>query len=330
MSSPVPSGVWPIPLVDNTLFIDNSSQERIQTCKRSAGYYLAHKREGNKSKPSLQFGRIVHKILEERYRNHGAYADADCIKAMVQVADTEFSQWPGEPDDFRNYGMATALIKKYTEQYAFEDFEIVHLADGKPFVERAFAIPLGRIAVNRTMWVRSPDGSIAQREVGLINVVQKGKIDLAFRREGMLYGLDHKTTSIMGSSYFAEFELASQFHGYSWAIRHMTGELPRGFVINGLGVRKPTKTGNSLEFIRHTIPIFPALVAEWEVDTMQLVAEFITGCANNALPKETKWCVGKYGPCEFKAVCGLEPHLRDMSLYSNEYKPVTWDPLSEA
>lgn len=329
-SSPVPSGVWPIPLLDNTLFIDNSSQERIQTCKRSAGYYLAHKREMNKSRPALRFGQIIHKILEYRYLNHGTYCDADCVKGMVNVADAEFAMWQGEPDDYRNYACAVSVIKKYTEQYAIEDFDIIKLSDGKLFVERMFAAPLGKIKVGRQLWVRNPDNTIEQRHVDEIVVVQKGKIDLVFRREGRIYGMDHKTTAIMGPSYFAEFELASQFHGYSWAIQQITGELPAGFVINGLGIRKPTKSGQALEFVRQTIPIYPALVSEWQLDTMQLIAEFINGCATNALPKETKWCVGKYGPCEFKPVCGLEPHLRMMSLYSNEYSQVTWDPLAEA
>lgn len=329
MSSPVPSGVWPIPLTDNCLFIDNSSQERIQTCKRSAGYYLGHKRELDKARTALTFGKIVHKILEERYRNHGMYVDADCVKAMVKVADHEFSAWPGDADDFRNYGCAMGVIKKYSEQYAVEDFDIVKLPDDSLFVEKGFAIPLGSISVERTIWVRNPDNTIEERYISEIIVVQKGKIDLAYRREGGLYGLDHKTTAIMGPQYFAEFELASQFHCYSWAIRHMLGELPRGFTINGLGVRKPTKSGNAFEFVRQTIPIFPALVAEWEIDTMQLVAEYINGSINNALPKETKWCVGKYGPCEFKPICGLEPKYRMMSLLSNEYRDVTWDPLKE-
>lgn len=326
MSSPN----WPVPLLGNTLFIDNSSQERIQTCMRSAGYYLALKRELDKPRPALRFGQIIHKILEHRYLNHGLYCDEACVRGMVSVADAEFANWQGEPDDFRNYGCAISVIKKYTEQYAVEDFDIVKTPDGSPFVERMFAIPLGKIAVNRELWVRNPDNSIELKFISEIVVVQKGKIDMAFRREGFLYGMDHKTTSIMGPTFFAEFELASQFHAYSWAIRHIVGELPRGFVINGLGIRKPTKTGTALEFVRQTIPIYPALVEEWQVDTMQLVASFINGCATNALPKETKWCVGKYGPCEFKPVCGLEPHLRQMSLGSNEYRDVTWDPLKEA
>jgi hypothetical protein len=311
------------------LFIDNSSQERIMTCKRAAGYYIAHKRELNRANNAQTFGKIIHKGLEERYKSFGTYLGADATLAMTKIVTAEFDKWTPEGDDFRNYGTAMSAIKQYSDQYQLEDFEPYKFPDGKPFVELPFAQPLGTIEVNALLWVRNPDGTIEQRHVGHITIIQKGKIDLVYRREGYLYGMDHKTTSVMGPQYFQEFELASQVHCYTWAIKQLIGELPRGYTINGLGIRKPTKTGKSLEFIRHTVPIFPALVAEWETDTMQLVAEFVEGCRTNQLPKATKWCVAKYGSCEFRQVCGLEPHLREMSLYSNEYRPVTWDPLHE-
>lgn len=322
--------VFPLSLVDDCLFIDNSAQERIQTCLRSAGYYLGHKRESVRSKSALNFGKAVHSILEERYRHHGAYADATCVAAMVKTADRVFDPavFTADPDDYRNYGMAMNLINKYTSTYPMEDFEVFKFADGTPFVERPFAVPLGSLVIDRQCWVREQDGTIHERYVGTITLIQKGRIDLAYWREGALYGLDHKTTSIMGPSFFSEFELSSQVHGYSWAIRELTGTLPSGFVINGLGVRKPTKTGTSLEFVRQVIPIFPALVEEWKNDTMQIMATYVNHAIAGTLPKMTKWCVAKYGACEYKPVCGLEPHLRETSLYSNEYRDVDWDPLA--
>ena len=329
MNTPIPITQYAIPLVDDCLFIDNSAQERIQTCARSAGFYLGHKREGNKPRTALSFGKNLHSILEERYRNHGSYLANDGVAAMVKVADQVFDPavHQSDPDDYRNYGMAIAFIRKYASQYPMEDFEIVKFADGTLFVERPFAIPLGTLTINAEGLVRNPDGTVTRRHISTITIVQKGRIDLAYRREGYLYGMDHKSTSIMGNQFFAEFELSSQVHGYSWAIEKLVGELPRGFVINGLGIRKPTKTGNALEFVRQTIPIWPALVAEWKQDTLQLCANFIRGCITGQLPKETKWCVGKYGPCEYKPVCGLEPQMREMSLYSNEFRDVEWDPL---
>jgi hypothetical protein len=327
--STIPPNVWPIPLVDDALFIDNSTQEKIMTCKRAGGYYVCHKREGNKPKTALEFGKIMHKALEVRYRDGSHYLDATLAAKMIEAVNIGFANWSPDADDFRNYGMAVAAIKKYTDTYPLEDFDVFAFPNGAKFVELPFAQPLGTIAINAKLWVRNPDQSIVERHVDTITVVQKGKIDLVVQREGRIYGLDHKTTSIMGPQYFSEFELASQIHCYSWAIQKLTGTLPSGYIINALGIRKPTKTGNSLEFIRSTIPIHPSLVAEWELDAMHIVSDFIEMARAGYLPKETKWCVGKYGACEFKPVCGLEPEFRSMSLYSNEYRPVTWDPLKE-
>lgn len=333
MSNLIDPTIWAIPLVDgDTLFMDNSSQERTMTCPRSAGFYTCHVREGNRPKPALEFGKIIHKILEERYRNHGIYCDASCVQSMVNVATEQFTTYEPDPSDFRNYGTAIDFVKKYTTQYALEDFELVRFTDGTPFVEQKFALPLGIVPINTLLWVRDTiTGEVTQKFVHDLKIVQKGKIDLCYRREGRLYGLDHKTTSMMGPSFFNEFELASQIHGYSWAIEHLVGELPSGFVINGLGLRKPTPFGKSHEYIRHTVAIQPGLVLEWIHDTLHIVREFVLQCAAGYLPKHTKWCVGKYGACEYKPVCGMPDwQQRMMSLYSNEYRAVTWDPLTES
>lgn len=333
MNQKPPTSIWPIPLVDidthPSFLVDNSTQEKMQTCARSAGYKVCHKRELNKPNTAQTFGKIIHKALEDRYLNGGTYLDSERSQAMANVVTREYDTWQPEGDDFRNYGVAISTVKHYADTYTLEDFDIFTFPDGRRFVEMPFAIPLGTIHVDSDLWVRQSDGTLIQRHIPTITVVQKGRIDLVYRREGRLYGMDHKTTSIMGPQFFAEFELSSQVHCYSWAVQKLTGELPSGYVINGLGIRKPTKTGKSLEFIRQTIPIFPALVTEWETDTLQLVASFIEGARTDALPKMTKWCVGKYGFCEYKQVCGLEPHLREMALYSNEYRDVTWDPLND-
>lgn len=302
------------------------------TCPRAAGFYTCHAREGNRPKAALEFGKIIHKILEERYRNHGIYCDATCVQAMVNVATTEFAKYEPDPSDFRNYGTAIAFIKKYTEQYALEDFELVRFADGTPFVEQKFALPLGVIPINTLVWTRdTTTGLLAQVFIRNLKVIQKGKIDLGYTRESRIYGLDHKSTSMMGPTFFNEFELASQIHGYSWAIKQLVGELPAGFVINGLGFRKPTPSGKPLEFVRHTVAIQQGLVDEWVHDTLHIVREWVLQCAAGYLPKHTKWCVGKYGACEYKPVCGMPDwQQRMMSLFSNEYRQVTWDPLTES
>jgi hypothetical protein len=319
---------YALPLVDgDTLFIDNSTLERFVTCPRSAGYYVGLRRELDKSRAALDFGKIIHEALAVRYARFPGYVSNECVSAMVAEIDRGFTTYHPDPDEFRNYGVAISAVQHYNSTYPMEEFEVVQY-NGKPFVEQPFAIPLGEIEVNAVLWVRDPATNlITQRHVKTLKIVWKGRIDLVYQREGFLYGMDHKTTSIMGPQFFAEFELSHQVHGYSWAIKKLLGSLPRGFVINGLGIRKPTKTGKSLEFVRSTIPIYDSLVNEWEVDTLHIVSDFVEMCRRAYLPKHTKWCVGKYGACEYKQVCGLEPSMRATAIASNEYRDVTWDPL---
>jgi len=321
---------YPLPLVDgDTLFIDNSTLERFVTCPRSAGYYVGLRRELNKSRAALEFGKIIHEALAYRYANYTGYVEPACVAGMVACLDKGFASYHPEDDEWRNYGIAVSAVQHYNATYPMEEFEVVQFG-GKPFVEQPFAIPLGEITVNAELWIRDPvTNEIRKAYVGTLKIVWKGKIDLAYRRESFLYGMDHKTTSIMGPGFFSEFELSHQVHGYSWAIKKLLGSLPRGFVINGLGIRKPTKTGKSLEFTRQIIPIYDSLVDEWELDTLHIVSDFVEMCRRGYLPKHTKWCVGKYGACEYKQVCGLEPAQRAAAIGSNEYRNVTWDPLKE-
>jgi hypothetical protein len=287
---------------------------------------VGQRRELNKSRAALEFGKIIHQALAVRYERFPDYVSNECVTAMVDELGKGFANYHPEDDEWRNYGIAVSAIQHYNATYPMEEFEVVS-HNGKPFVEQPFAIPLGEIEVNDLLWVRHPDGTVTYQHVATLKIVWKGRIDLVYRREGFLYGMDHKTTSIMGPAFFSEFELSHQVHGYSWAIKKLLGSLPRGFVINGLGIRKPSKTGKGLEFIRSTIPIYASLVDEWEVDTLHIVSDFVEMCRRGYLPKHTKWCVGKYGACEFKQVCGLEPSMRKTAIMSNEYRDVTWDPL---
>ena len=213
-SNPLPPDAQPIPLVDgDTLFIDNSTLERFVTCPRSAGYYVGLRRELDKSRAALEFGKIIHEALAVRYERYPGYVSNECVSAMVAAVDHGFTTFHPEPDEFRNYGVAISAIQAYNSTYPMEEFEVVQ-HDGKLFVEQPFAIPLGEITVDAVLWVRDPSGLVTQRHVPTIKIIWKGRIDLVYRREGFLYGMDHKTTSIMGPQFFSEFELPGLFLYY--------------------------------------------------------------------------------------------------------------------
>lgn len=317
----------PLPLIDgDTLLIDNSSLERFSTCPRSAEYALCRQLKPTGEKSALKFGGIIHKLLELRYRaGESMYAQSPTVeKAMLELADEEFNGkttiqpdgtlvetpgWSPPEDDFRTYSTAIGFIKRYGEDYPFEPFDIVKFPDGKPFIEVPFALPLGI--------------------VGNVKVIWTGRIDLAYMSNGALYGMDHKTTSVMGPSYFSTFEISHQLYGYAWALEQILGTQVAGFVINALGIRRPTPKGKPFEFTRQLIPIQRGLLAEWKTDCLHLVADYIEMARRGYYPKATAWCVGKFGECPFKKVCTLDSaDQREVMLSSGEFEKNTWSPLT--
>jgi hypothetical protein len=309
---------FPLPLVDgDTLLIDNSSLEHFTTCPRQAYYSIVRKLKPSGERSALVFGGIIHKILETRYRAcTSLHAQSDQVtNLMLAVAEREFAKWTPPEDDFRTYSCAVEFIRRYEEQYPFEQFEVLRGQDGSPMIEVPFAIPLGEIE-----WLDK-----------MVKVIWMGKIDLVYisQNGGGLYVMDHKTTSIMGPNFAVPFEISHQLYGYAWAVEQLTGQQVSAVVVNGLGMRKPTKTGKAFEFMRPVIPVQRLLVDEWKLDTMHIVSDFLENCRRGYAPKHTVWCVGKFGECPFRKVCTLpDPAQREVMLESGEFTSNTWSPLN--
>lgn len=308
---------FPLPLIDgDTLLIDNSSLEHFSTCPRQAYYSIVRKLKSSGERSALVFGGIIHKILETRYRACTSLAaQTDQVtNMMLAVAEREFAKWTPLEDDFRTYSCAVEFIRRYEEQYPFEQFEVVRGHDGSPMIEVPFAIPLGEI---------DHDGKV-------IKIVWTGKIDLVYisQNGGGLYVMDHKTTSIMGPNFAVPFEISHQLYGYAWAVEQLTGKDVSAVVVNGLGMRKPTKTGKAFEFMRPVIPVQRQLVDEWKLDTMHIVSDFLENCRRGYAPKHSIWCVNKFGECPFRKVCTLSSQeQREIMLESGEFVKNEWSPL---
>lgn len=227
---------------------------------------------------------------------------------MVAVAQDEFTRWQPPEDDYRNYDRMVDLIVNYGLTYPMEQFDIVRLADGKPFIEIPFAYPLGIIDGIKVMWI--------------------GKIDLAYIYNGQLFLMDHKTSSM--STNMDEFLISHQFYGYAWALEQLLGRQVDGTIINRIVCRKPTKTGVPFTFERKYVPIGRTLLKDWKDDCLHIIADFMESARRGYFPKHTAHCVSKYGTCEFHKVCTLDdPAQRQVMLNSGEFQLRTWSPLKE-
>lgn len=331
------------PLLDNVLYIDNSSMELFTTCPRQAYYYIIRRLELNRDRVALDFGGAFHTVLEYLYKKYGtgyrsAADNQDVINFAAKTIQVKLDEvqtkqreqaiiaaqggLPLPPilitpeDDYRTVGYLVDAVALYVNQYPAEAFTLVPLPSrpSVPSVEIPFAMPIG--VVETSLW-------------GKVTIIWTGKIDLPYRSRGRLGVMDHKTSSMMGPQFFTEFEIAHQMYGYTAAVEYIFGEQCHEITINGLGCRKPTKAGTKFEFLRHIIPINRALLDEWHVDSLALVSDFLSHCQRGYFPKATKWCMGKYGACQYRGVCSLAPEHRELALSTSEFKQVTWNPLAD-
>lgn len=295
------------------LYIDNSSMELFTTCSRQAEYYLVRKVELNRDCIALSFGEAFHDVLRFIYTEFGtAYRNTEQNSRIVAYAANLVLPTP--EDDYRTTSYLVSAVLKYLSTYPAEPYTIATMPSGIKAVEVPFMFPLGVIV--------SPI-------YGRITVMWTGRIDLVYRSGHKLGIIDHKTTSMLGPQFFAEFEIAHQMYGYAAACEYIFGETVHEITINALGCRKPTRTGVQYEFTRSIIPITRALLDEWHRDSLALVSDFISHAERGYFPKCTKWCINKYGPCQYRGVCTLDPAMRESALSTSEFKPVTWNPLNK-
>ena len=340
-----PSHVYPprrlltqIPSTDEyVLHIDNSSLERFTTCARAAEYYLVYSKETAHLRAALGFGKAIHSALELRGLVEGDSSPevlAAIEQRQIEVIINHFENHFVPDTEFRTCERAIQVIQKYNKQYGHELFTFERDANGNPYVEVPFTIPLGDLAVaseipypKRQLVVDATEDT--NFTISVLHIVWTGRIDALIRQDGQLWVMDHKTSSIMGQGFFDDFHLNNATLGYCWAAQKIVGEPVVGLLMNAIGVRAPSKTGNMNQFERQRYLYTPDRISEWELNTQALVADFVSNLIRGYFPMETKWCIGKYGKCEYWDTCTLPKHQRTMDLFGSSYQDVTWSPLNE-
>lgn len=292
-------------LTDGALFIDNTSLEMFTTCPRQAYYYIVRKRERTRDSGAKNFGSGLHKALEVMRKG-----TADPVEAMLE----HFKETPQPLDEWRTPDLALKTLAAYKTSYPFDDFTILRAEDNTPYVELPFAIPIGKVTLH--------DGTD-------IPCVWTGKIDMLVEYQGKTMVWDNKTTSILGVQFFDEFSNSSQMLGYVWAAQHLLARPVAGAIIDALCNRKPSKTGVAQQFERQPVYFTQDRIAEWTHNTLAICSDFLSHASRNFFPMHTKWCVAKYGKCQYFDVCTSPDEQREFLLGTDMYKDVTWSPLGE-
>ena len=309
--------------------IDNFALTMWQKCPamfdlRINQFWTTRRRGG-----ALGAGGALHLGMAKWYRTH------DLSESILAISNG----WPDEMpiDDWRTKEKVITTMIEYTKEYPVENWVVVG-APQEPVVEIAFTIgtamflpceqcflPMEQTIGDERFNPRCENCHAAREEIEY-----GGIYDLLIEFAGQHFIADHKTTSVMGPTYFRQFKPNNQMTGYIWAGNKLIGHHDfsgasrlqvSGALINAIGWKQKGKT----EYKRDITARSPQEISEWlnwlyteccAIQRHKILGEW---------PMRTESCMTKYGACMFHDVHVLaHPSEREKRL-ETDYVKDEWD-----
>lgn len=289
---------------------DATSLSGLMQCPRNYYYEsICGYREGS---DHLIFGHAYHAALEDYDRSVlRALPFEQAVRSALRMALTETVDW--EPEAGQNYKTRRTLLRAvygYIETFHDNPMKAYVFADGTEAIELSFTVPL------------DDDVIICGHMDGLLDY-----------GDGTIFVRERKTTkSALSAYYINTFSPDPQFSNYAMAARALYPHLKiQGIILDACQVGVTFS-----RYTRHQIKRTVEQSEEW-LDTANFWIAQAREMAEKALeldeagydpvtafPMNETAC-GKYGGCQFRAVCSRSPSVRH--LYLKDFDVQFWNPL---
>lgn len=321
--------------------------EWLQTCSQGAKLQKLDARVSSEVAASMNFGSILHSGLEMHYKQQEFTQDPEEIRSKVAwVFQQEFEKTPNPEDDFRNLNWAMEIYGRFTKKAV--DFQLLKYDTPRP---------CKYCNKNETcQWCNGTGHSSIMCEVpfvcklfdynsqfshsdAVIPVFYHGYIDLPIFWHDKILVRDFKTTSMLGNGFWDMQRASAQQKGYAWAFEETTKQKVLGYSVLAMRVLPPPKNvlegktkrdgspAQSVEdwwndsIVEQTFFIGQGELDEWKQNAIALVERFFWEYSRGYFPKETMWCSGKFGRCQYYEVCHTYPKEdRETLLQSGLFK----------
>lgn len=275
------------PLIKASLpeVLDSSIISEFVACE-TKGYYSYMRKLGSKD-PSIDllaggaFARGLEIIRKEFYGNKVPLARALEIGMMEAMA---FYGNPVVPEykEAKGINRVITALAAYIEKYplATDHIQPHFGADGQPLVEFTFSIPL----------------PILHPETGN-PFIYAGRFDMVGLYNRQIIGVDEKTTSQLGATWSAKWNLRAQFTGYCWALQ--TYDYPVvGMIARGISFLK-----NSHGF-EESIQMRPKwMIDQWYENMLKNVERMVAAWKTGWFHQDFGDACASYGSCPFMKLC---------------------------
>lgn len=286
--------------------IDNSLMSAFRSCPQKAfREFLQHYKPGKQS-VHLHAGAAFAAGLEaarEAFYLHNLPHE-ECVKVGVKKLFTTYGNFECPADSPKSAERMAGALVYYFDHFNMETDHCkpVVMPGGKIGVEFNFLEPIDLL-----------------HPVTGNPLLYSGRFDMLAEYMGQRMGEDDKTTSSLGASWPAQWDLRSQFTGYAWgAAKH--GFPLGGFVIRGVSILK-TKYDHA-EAITYR--------QQWQIDRWyeQLIRDLsrmISMWQNGNWDFNLDEACNSYGGCIFRKVCLSANPDRWLAA---EFERRQWDPVA--
>jgi hypothetical protein len=276
---------------------------------------------------ALGFGKAVHEGLKEWYQR-GLDGEPPSLRLAAALDAIEVA-WPeNHPvDDYRTLVRAKSLMMNYAKEYPSEPFKIL-------LVEVPFKFHLGRYLLycqgcnfenNPIAAAGYPRNNCGSCGRDLEEIEYGGIFDTLIQfgppSSTIVYTLEHKTTSQLGSLYFRQYDLDNQVSGYVWGASQVSGKVVGGAMMNALCCT----SGGTLKFDRQLISRTPTDLERWKNDVASTCNDIERTRRLGHWRMHTNHCMNKYGMCEYHSVHILSNPDEQRRRLETDYRKDPWD-----
>lgn len=290
------------------LFVDSTIMADIKACKTRAYWKYIRNKAAHGTSIHLIAGGAFAAGLEvtrrEFFIKGAPFEDALCEGVKALWAEY------GDPQDlgldYNEHAKSplriTGALDYYFERYPI-DTDILRPAiiNDNHCIEFSFSLEL----------------PVSHPETGE-HILYCGRCDMISEYNGALIVVDEKTTSQLGQTWSSQWDLRSQFMGYTWAARQY-GLPVTGAMVRGVAIRK---TGYDSA---QALVYFPEwMLNRWLEQTCKELEAFKACFLSSKYDLNYGGSCTEYGGCEMKKLCLIENPEPWVDLY---YRDHTWNPL---
>lgn len=211
-----------------------------QKCHKKWYYRYIRRLDSKTVAPALDFGKALHCGFSTFY---AAIKDGKPRPEALDLALADFraNYTDREGEDKRTVANGEKVLRGYEEIYRAEPFKLVTQEVG-------FCVPVENFTiVGENARKCKTCGAQVAKEVLTDNcpsceapwvIMLSGYLDALIEWDGVLYVLEHKTTTMLNSIFFNQFELSMQVDIYVYAAEQTLGRKCLGAVMNAVEIWK--------------------------------------------------------------------------------------------